>query len=97
VQLYHYFLSQSSEVCCHNLLCCFSTTNTKGKHIFRYRLSLETFGYTLVYILLRLPVASSLLGRNILLSIISQTLSFLVLTEFHTHIKLREQLQHYIF
>jgi len=29
-------------------LCCFSTSNTKCKHIFRYRLSLETFGYTLV-------------------------------------------------
>jgi hypothetical protein len=30
------------------LLCCFSTSNTKGKRIFRYRLSPETFGYTLV-------------------------------------------------
>jgi len=29
-------------------LCCFSMNNTKGKHIFRYRLSPETFGYTLV-------------------------------------------------
>jgi len=29
-------------------LCCFLTSNAKGKHIFRYRLSPETFGYTLV-------------------------------------------------
>jgi len=29
-------------------LCCFPTSNTKGKPIFRYRLSPETFGYTLV-------------------------------------------------
>jgi hypothetical protein len=34
--------------CCHNPLCCFSTSNTKGKHIFCYRVSSETFGYTLV-------------------------------------------------
>jgi len=25
VQLCHYFVSQSSEFCCHNPLCCFST------------------------------------------------------------------------
>jgi hypothetical protein len=42
------FVSQSSEFCRHNHLCCFSTTNSKGKHIFPYRLSPETFGYTLV-------------------------------------------------
>jgi len=41
-------VSQSSEFCRHNPLCCFSTSNTKGKHVFRYRLSPETFGYTLV-------------------------------------------------
>jgi hypothetical protein len=41
-------VSQSSEFCRHNPLCCFSTSNTKGKRIFRYRLSPETFGYTLV-------------------------------------------------
>jgi len=28
---------------------CFSTSNTKDKRIFRYRLSPETFGYTLKY------------------------------------------------
>jgi hypothetical protein len=32
-------------------LCCFSTSNTKGKRIFSYRLSSETFGYTvLIYL-----------------------------------------------
>jgi hypothetical protein len=50
VQLYRYFVSQSSEFCRHNPLCCFSTSvYCCFKHIFRYRLSLETFGYTLVY------------------------------------------------
>jgi len=46
--LCRYFVSQSSEFCRHNPLCCFSTSNTKGKRVFRYRLSPETFGYTLV-------------------------------------------------
>jgi hypothetical protein len=50
VQLYRYFVSQSSEFCRHNPLCCFSMSNIKGKHVFRYRFSPETFGYTLVYI-----------------------------------------------
>jgi hypothetical protein len=48
VQLYRYFVSQSSEVCRHNPLCCFSMSNTKDKHISRYRLSPETFGYAVV-------------------------------------------------
>jgi len=48
VQLYRHFVSQSSEFCRHNPLCCFSTSSTKGKRIFRYRLLPETFGYTLV-------------------------------------------------
>jgi hypothetical protein len=43
------FLSQSSEFCRHNPLCCFSTNNTKHKHIFCYWLIPETFGYTFVY------------------------------------------------
>jgi len=43
-----YFVSQCSEFCRHNPLCCFWTNNTKGKHIFRYRLSPETFGYTIM-------------------------------------------------
>jgi hypothetical protein len=56
VQLYHYFVSQSSEFCCHNPLYCFSMSNTKGKRIFRYRLSPETFGYTLVRACVRMCV-----------------------------------------
>jgi hypothetical protein len=48
VQLYRYFVSQSSEFCRHNPLKGTATSNTKGKRIFRYRLSPETFGYTLV-------------------------------------------------
>jgi len=47
VQLYRYFVSQSSEFCCHNPLCCFSTSVYRC--LFRYRLSPETFGYTLLY------------------------------------------------
>jgi hypothetical protein len=46
VQLCRYFVSWSSEFCRHNPLCCFSTSNTKGKRIFRYRFSPETFGHT---------------------------------------------------
>jgi hypothetical protein len=48
VQLYRYFVRQSSEFCCHNPLCYFSTSVYCCKHIFRYRLRPETFGYTLV-------------------------------------------------
>jgi hypothetical protein len=36
MQLYLYFMSQSSEFCRHNTLCGFSTSNTTGKRIFRY-------------------------------------------------------------
>jgi hypothetical protein len=42
------FLSQYSEFCRHNPLCSFSTSVYCCKRIFRYRLSPETFGYTLV-------------------------------------------------
>jgi hypothetical protein len=48
VQLFRYFLSQSSELCRHNPLCCFSTSVYCCKPIFRNRLSPESFGYTLV-------------------------------------------------
>jgi hypothetical protein len=41
-------MSQSSEFCRHSPLRCFSMSNTKGKRIFRYRLSPATFGYTLL-------------------------------------------------
>jgi hypothetical protein len=50
MQLYRYFMSQSSEFCRHNPLCRFSTTVYCCKRIFRYRLSPETFGYTPVCI-----------------------------------------------
>jgi hypothetical protein len=49
VQLYCYFVSQSSEFYRHNPLCCFSTCIYCCKRIFRYRLSPESFGYTFVY------------------------------------------------
>jgi hypothetical protein len=48
VQLYRYFVSQSNEFYRHNPLYCFST----GAYCccwFRYRLSPETFGYSLVH------------------------------------------------
>jgi hypothetical protein len=47
MQLYRYFVSQSSEFCRHKHLCCFSTS-VYCCCLFRYRLSSETFGYTLV-------------------------------------------------
>jgi hypothetical protein len=46
-QLYRYFVSQSSEFCRHNPLCCFSTS-VYCFFLFRYRLSPEIFGYTLI-------------------------------------------------
>jgi hypothetical protein len=42
-------MSQSSEFCRHNPLRCFSSSVCCCKHIFRYRLSPETFWYTLVF------------------------------------------------
>jgi len=48
MQLYRYFVSQCSEFCRHNPLCCSSTSVYSCKCIFRYQLSPETFGYTLV-------------------------------------------------
>jgi hypothetical protein len=47
--LYRYFVSQSNEFRCHNPLCCFSTSAYYCR-FFRYRLSLEPSGYTLVQI-----------------------------------------------
>jgi hypothetical protein len=55
VLLYRYSVSQSSEFCRHNPLCCFSTSVycccccCCCCCLFRYRLSSETFGYTLVH------------------------------------------------
>jgi hypothetical protein len=48
VQLYRYFVSQSSEFGSHNPLCCFSASIYCCRCLFCYRLSSETFGYTLV-------------------------------------------------
>jgi hypothetical protein len=47
MQLYRYFLSQSTEVCRHNPFCCFSTSVCYYCCLFRYRVSPETLGYTL--------------------------------------------------
>jgi len=46
MQSYRYFVNHSSEFCRHNPLCCFWTSVYCCW--FRYRLSSETFGYTLV-------------------------------------------------
>jgi hypothetical protein len=48
VQLYRYFVRQSSEFCHHNPLCYFSMSVCCCYCLFHYRLSLDTFGYTLV-------------------------------------------------
>jgi hypothetical protein len=49
VELYRYFVSQSSEFCSHNPLCCFLTSvYCCYCCLFRYGLRPETFGYTLV-------------------------------------------------
>jgi len=61
VQLYRYFVSQSSEFFRHNSLCCFSLSVYFC--LFRYRLSPETFGYTLVC-----PVHFILLDLNVLMT-----------------------------
>jgi hypothetical protein len=47
VQLYRYFVSQSIEFCRHNPLCYFSTS-VYCCCLFRYGLSPETFGHTLL-------------------------------------------------
>jgi len=44
-------VSPSSEFCRHNPLCCFSTSVYCCCCLFRYWLSSETFGYTVVCIL----------------------------------------------
>jgi hypothetical protein len=50
VQLYRYFVSQYCEFCRHSTLYCFSTSvyYCCCYRLFRYQLSPETFGYTLV-------------------------------------------------
>jgi len=59
MQLYRYFVSQSSEFCRHNPLCCFSASVCC---LFRYRLSPETFGYTLVDVIYKSSFSE--LGNN---------------------------------
>jgi len=49
VQLYRYFVSQFSDFCRHNPSCCFSTSVYCCNRIFHYRLSPETFWYTLIF------------------------------------------------
>jgi len=46
--LYRYFVSQSSEFYRHNTFCCFPTRAYCCKRMFRYRLSPESSGYTLL-------------------------------------------------
>jgi len=53
IALCHYFVTQSSEFFRHNSLCCFSTS-VNFCCLFRYRLSPETSGYTLVH---KLPLS----------------------------------------
>jgi hypothetical protein len=54
VQLYRYFVSKSSGLCHHNPLCCFSTSNTKGKRVFlndsvRKRLDIPSYTCVLMH------------------------------------------------
>jgi len=47
VHFYRYFVSQSSEFCCHSPLCCFSSVyRCCCCCLFCYWLGPETFGYT---------------------------------------------------
>jgi hypothetical protein len=45
LQLYRYFVVQSSEFCRHNPSCCFSTSVCCCEHISLYRLSPVIFGF----------------------------------------------------
>jgi len=48
VQLYHYFVSQSNNKFCHSNPLCYFSVSVYCCCLFHYRVSLETFGYTLV-------------------------------------------------
>jgi hypothetical protein len=66
VQLYRYFVSQSGEFCRHKPLCSFSTSIYCYCCLFRYRLSPETFGYTLVcYTISSTSLNSSRIVNNV--------------------------------
>jgi hypothetical protein len=66
VQLYRYFVSQSSEFCRNNPLCCFSTGDYYCCCLFRYRLSPETFGYTLILFTVFIHIGGSFLSRIVM-------------------------------
>jgi len=57
-------VSQSSEFCRHNLLFCFSTSVCCRRCLFRYRLSPETFGYTLVCVYVCMCVRACVVLRG---------------------------------
>jgi len=67
VQLYRYFVSQSSEFCRFKPLCCFSTSFYCCCYcrLFCCRFSPETFGYTLVHMFNYLGQTSCIHGRHI--------------------------------
>jgi hypothetical protein len=46
--MYHYFVSQSSEFCRRNPLCCFPANVYCCYCLFRYRFGPETFGYIVI-------------------------------------------------
>jgi hypothetical protein len=70
-------VSQSSEFCRRSPFCCFSTSNTKRKRIFRYRYSTATFGYTLVFNTVEKMEQCAILRTN---SILCKVLHAMLLT-----------------
>jgi len=85
VQLYRCFVSQSSEVCRHNPLCCFSAS-VFCCCLFRYRLSPETFGYSLVRLVADLTRHLNMLNFHMFLKQVkrSKVTLFWSLTNCHT-------------
>jgi hypothetical protein len=80
MQLYHYFVSWSSEFCHHNTLCCFSTSVHCCKHIFCYWLSPLTFGYTLICVHMHCVEAFT---EIVFSSWIQHTCRYMVQTSMH--------------
>jgi hypothetical protein len=54
--VYRYFVNQSSEFCRHNPLCC-SSRSVCCCCLFRYRLSPETFGYSVAFSVAQMKLA----------------------------------------
>jgi hypothetical protein len=80
VQLYHYFVNQSSEFCCHNPL------KGTAKCTSHYQISLQTFGYTLVFIFSGLGSNSRGLELFIIaLSLYTNRLWLMLLKYEHLH------------